>query len=125
MRNICRVVIVLGGIGLMTLAALAPGAEASSPAPDPEGSGVVALSLTGVVDPFMANYAEQGIRNANTAGANAVLLTIDTPGGFDSSMRQILQAIDGSRVAVICYVAPSGARAASCRRGCSHCLGTR
>jgi membrane-bound serine protease (ClpP class) len=74
---------------------------------------VTALRLSGVVDPFMANYVRGGIEAANGEGAAAVLITIDTPGGLDSSMREIIQSILGSRVPVICYVWPEGARAAS------------
>src|SRR5206468_7509840 len=55
----------------------------------------------------------RGISRANDDGDAAVLLVIDTPGGLDSSMRHIVQATLGSKVPVICYTAPSGARAAS------------
>jgi membrane-bound serine protease (ClpP class) len=72
---------------------------------------VVRLSLTGVVDPFVADYLREGIEDAGDA--YAVLLTIDTPGGLDSSMREIIKAIEASRTPVICYVSPEGARAAS------------
>src|SRR5207302_5780577 len=68
---------------------------------------------SGVVDPFEANYVSGGIDAAETEHASAVLLTIDTPGGLDSSMRKIVQAISTSSVPVICYVSPEGARAAS------------
>jgi membrane-bound serine protease (ClpP class) len=74
---------------------------------------VVELHLDGVVDPFVANYLSSAISDANTSHAAAVLILIDTPGGLDSSMRQINQAILGSHVPVIGYVSPSGARAAS------------
>jgi membrane-bound serine protease (ClpP class) len=77
----------------------------------PAGRPVVRLSLEGVVDPFVADYLRNGIRRAQ--GDAAVLLTIDTPGGLDSSMREIIQAIKTSPTPVVCYVAPSGARAAS------------
>jgi membrane-bound serine protease (ClpP class) len=76
-------------------------------------STVLSLKLNGVVDPFMASYVERGIDAANRDGDAAVLLTIDTPGGLDSSMRHIVQAILASKVPVLCYTAPSGARAAS------------
>jgi len=74
---------------------------------------VVELELTGVVDPFMATYITDGIASAADRDATAVLLTIDTPGGLDSSMREITQAVLNAGVPVIGYVAPSGARAAS------------
>jgi membrane-bound serine protease (ClpP class) len=74
---------------------------------------VVTLTATGVVDPFLANYLRDGIVTAAEQGAAAVVITIDTPGGLDSSMRQINQAILASPLPVICYTAPPGARAAS------------
>ena len=75
---------------------------------------VMGLELRGVVDPFVASYVESGIEAANRGtGTSAVLITMDTPGGLDSSMRQIVQAILRSDVPVICYTGPSGARAAS------------
>jgi membrane-bound serine protease (ClpP class) len=74
---------------------------------------ITEVQLEGVVDPFIANYIADEIRAAGERDANAVLLTIDTPGGLDSSMRTITKAILRSRVPVICYVSPEGARAAS------------
>jgi membrane-bound serine protease (ClpP class) len=74
---------------------------------------VVVLSLTGVVDPFLASYVESEIAAAERDGASAVLLTIDTPGGLSSSMRRITEAILNSEIPVICYTSPAGARAAS------------
>ncbi len=74
---------------------------------------VLSLHLTGVVDPFVADYLRGSIDAAGSDGTTAVLLTIDTPGGLSSSMREITEAILASKVPVICYVAPAGARAAS------------
>jgi len=74
---------------------------------------IVELRLDGVVDPFVANYVRGGIDRANEQGAAAVLITIDTPGGLSSSMREITQAILNSKVPIIGYVSPLGARAAS------------
>jgi membrane-bound serine protease (ClpP class) len=99
------------GVAVAAVSAIvaAPGlASAQSSAPT-----VVSLSATGVVDPFLANYLRDGIEGAPGRGAAAVLITIDTPGGLDSSMREINQAILASALPVICYTAPSGARAAS------------
>lgn len=77
-----------------------------------EGS-VLELRIDGVVDPFVADYVRDGIADATAQHAAAVLLTIDTPGGLDSSMREITQAILNAGVPVIGYVSPQGARAAS------------
>ena len=74
---------------------------------------VVELNLNQMVQPVSAEYVVRGIRYANQKGAAAVLLQIDTPGGLESSMREIVSAIIDSRVPVITYVAPSGSRAAS------------
>jgi membrane-bound serine protease (ClpP class) len=99
-------VLLAGAIAILGAGAVHAGAASPGPA-------VVELKLEGVVDPFVASYVSDGISQAEANGAPAVLLTIDTPGGLDSSMRQIIQAILASRVPVICYTAPSGARAAS------------
>jgi membrane-bound serine protease (ClpP class) len=74
---------------------------------------IVSLGLTGVVDPFEASYISNSIEDAEADGASAVLITIDTPGGLDSSMREIIKSILNSDLPVLCYVSPSGARAAS------------
>ena len=103
------VVLVLAS--LVWLATLAAGsALGGSRAAGPK---ILSLKLSGVVDPFMASYVKRGIDTATRAGDAAVLMTIDTPGGLDSSMRHIVQDILGSGVPVICYTGPSGARAAS------------
>lgn len=99
--------VLVGAVALGAALSVAMGASAQSPQP------VIELRLDGVVDPFTANYIRGGIEQANGQGAAAVLLTIDTPGGLDSSMREIIQAILNSKVPVICYVSPEGARAAS------------
>jgi membrane-bound serine protease (ClpP class) len=74
---------------------------------------VTRLQLDGVVDPFVSDYLVNGIAEAADQGAAAVLIEIDTPGGLLSSTREITQAILNADVPVLCYVAPSGARAAS------------
>jgi membrane-bound serine protease (ClpP class) len=84
---------------------------ASTGSAQPTGDTVIRLALEGVVDPFVADYLRTEIEEAD--GAAAVLITIDTPGGLDSSMREIVKAIQGSPTPVIGYVSPQGARAAS------------
>ena len=101
----------VGGALLIVLATgWAVSARADAAAARPH---VLSLQLTGVVDPFMASYVERGIRHARDNDDQAVLLSIDTPGGLDSSMRRIVRAILASQVPVICYTAPQGTRAAS------------
>ena len=74
---------------------------------------VVALHIDGEIDPVMAEYIDDGIDRANDGGAALVLVTMDTPGGLDASMRQIIEHIIESRAPVAVYVTPAGSRAAS------------
>jgi len=74
---------------------------------------VVQVNLDDTVEPVTAEYATRGISYANQIQASAILLNLSTPGGLDTSMREIISAIEASRVPVITYVAPSGHRAAS------------
>src|SRR5213080_3767778 len=70
---------------------------------------VVQVDLREMVEPVSAEFVVRGIRHANQVNAQAVLIEIDTPGGLETSMREIIQAIIESRVPVITYVAPLGA----------------
>lgn len=71
------------------------------------------LVINGAIGPATAEYVVDGIETAAVDGASAVILQMDTPGGLDSAMRDIIQAILASQVPIIGYVGPSGARAAS------------
>jgi len=88
-------------LGLASIAA-----HAASP-------GIVRLQLTGVIDQVNAAYIEEGLHTAADGGYAAVLIEIDSPGGELTSMDRILRAILGSKVPVITWVAPEGARAGS------------
>lgn len=71
------------------------------------------LRWDGIVNPVMARYIDRGLDAAERSNAPAVVIQLDTPGGLDSSMRQIVQRIEASTVPVVVYVSPAGSRAAS------------
>ena len=106
MSRYARLALFGTGLALMLASPFTAHASAATPV-------IVDMRLSGVVDPFEADFIAGGIHAAGDEHATAVLLTMDTPGGLDSSMRKIVQAISTSSVPVICYVSPEGARAAS------------
>jgi membrane-bound serine protease (ClpP class) len=74
---------------------------------------VFVLSAKGSINPGLADYILDGLHTAEKARAEALVIALDTPGGLDSSMRQIVQGIINASIPVIVYVYPKGARAAS------------
>ena len=73
---------------------------------------VLVATYSGVINPACAEYMQDAIARAAT-GYSALVIQLDTPGGLDLAMRDIIKDIMASKVPVIVYVAPSGARAAS------------
>jgi membrane-bound serine protease (ClpP class) len=74
---------------------------------------VSVLRLHDAIGPASADYLVRGIKKAGEAGAPLVVIELDTPGGLDTSMRQIIQEILAAPLPVAVYVSPQGARAAS------------
>lgn len=74
---------------------------------------VVVVKISGAINPAVAEYVSHEISQANIDQEALVVLHMDTPGGLDTSMRQIIKKIQGSEVPVASFVAPSGSRAAS------------
>jgi membrane-bound serine protease (ClpP class) len=73
----------------------------------------VVLEIDGVIGPAIANYIVREFHRIRASDTRLVILRINTPGGLDTSMREIIGTILSSPVPVAAYVAPSGARAAS------------
>src|SRR5262245_40633846 len=74
---------------------------------------IVEVDLDDIVHSISADYVREGLNHAKEAGARAVILRINTPGGLMDSMRDMVEAILTSPVPVITWVGPNGARAAS------------
>ncbi len=102
MLRTIRILIILG---LLTVG-IASQAQAASPT-------VVVLNAKGVINPVLADYISRGIEAAEESHAEVCIIQLDTPGGLDTAMRDIVQDIIDARVPVVVYVSPAGARAAS------------
>src|SRR5258708_29160530 len=102
--------VALGGLLCLTslswLIATAPPAAASTPT-------VTVLHLDGEDNSVTADYLSSALVSAGRAGAGAVVIEINTPGGISTAMDQMVSAILNAPVPVAAYVAPTGSRAAS------------
>ena len=88
-------------------------ATAATAATAPGTGPVISLDLRDAIGPATSRYFVETLLVAQRRNAPLVILELDTPGGLDTSMREMIQAILASSVPVVVYVAPAGARAAS------------
>lgn len=102
MKRLCAMLLV----SVLGLACLLPGGS--------EAAGTANLvRIDGAIGPVPARFIAQQIRAAERESAACLVIGIDTPGGLDTSMRSMIRDIIASRVPVVLYVSPSGARCAS------------
>ncbi len=94
-------------------ASASAGAAAPGNAADATGSRVVVIPVVGAIGPASADFITRSLAKAAGERAQLAVIELDTPGGLDTSMRQIIKAILASPVPVAAFIAPSGARAAS------------
>ena len=81
--------------------------------PATHASEVRVINLDGIISVANADFFIRSLEEAQAEGAHLVVLRIDTPGGLDQAMRDMIKAILASRIPVATYVSPRGARAAS------------
>lgn len=93
-------------IAIGVLLSIASGARAQT-------ASILVVTVDGVITPVIADHLGEVLDRAEREGHQALLVELDTPGGLDTSMRDIIQSFLSSRVPVIVHVAPQGARAAS------------
>jgi membrane-bound serine protease (ClpP class) len=74
---------------------------------------IIKLTINDVIEPITAEYLQRGVQEATREHAQAILLSLDTPGGLLESTRAMVQTIEQSSVPVIVFVSPSGSRAGS------------
>ena len=107
LTGVLAVLLALGLLVSLGVPGTAAGAVSQGPAP------ALGLEIRCAIGPATAQYIEHGLKVAQRRGSPFVILEIDTPGGLESSMREIVSAILAVPIPVVGYVAPSGARAAS------------
>ncbi len=98
---------------LSCLALLAPLVALPAAPAAPAAAEVLVVTVKSPIHPVSAEVVEDAIREADRAGAAALVIELDTAGGLMASTRDITTAILGARTPVVVYVAPSGAQAAS------------
>jgi len=94
--------------GLVLVALLLNAAGVSA-----QGGRVLVLEIEGPVTPVMLSYISRGVEQAETIGAEAVVIVLDTPGGSVTLMEKVVKTIRSAKVPLVVYVAPPGAMAAS------------
>ncbi|HEV7786966.1 MAG TPA: nodulation protein NfeD, partial [Thermoanaerobaculia bacterium] len=107
-------ILILGLLALLAPLVALPAASAVPAAPAAPGAAeVLVVTVKSAIHPVSAELIADAIKEADRAGAAALVIELDTAGGLMTSTHDITSAILGARTPVVVYVAPSGARAAS------------
>ena len=101
---LARAAVVLVGLTLVGLASLSAEAQESR---------VMLVEVEGAITPVIADYVADAVAEAEGAGFHLLVITLDTPGGLDVSMREIVQSLLNATIPTVVFVSPEGARAAS------------
>ncbi len=108
--RLCGAVVVVA-VALAAVSGLAPATGAA--AVDDAGARVLVTTIEDAITPVIADHLTDGVERAEDGGYRAYVVRLDTPGGLDVSMRDIIRDFLDARVPVVVHVSPSGARAAS------------
>lgn len=98
---------------LVFLCSLAVSVLATSLPVKADPSRALVLEMRGSINPAVSDYFKKGLEGAITGKTDLIIIEMDTPGGLDRAMRDIIQLILASPIPIATYVAPDGARAAS------------
>jgi membrane-bound serine protease (ClpP class) len=110
MKFIARIKIILMLLGCVLIYLTAILEPALS---EPEKKPIYLMTISDAIGPGVADFITSGIKRANENDAGVLIIQLDTPGGLAESMRTIVKAILASKVPIVVYVSPGGARAAS------------
>jgi membrane-bound serine protease (ClpP class) len=105
-----KTMVLLAAGAAFLLAAVAPGLVLQAAE---EKHAVDVIVVNEVITPPIGEYIVKSIRQAAESGSEAIVIQLDTPGGLDLSMRDIIKEMLNASVPVVIYVSPQGARAAS------------
>ncbi len=103
MKRSVAITLILAALSLLSLASFA----------SEGGRKIDVITINGIINPVAADYISKSIDKAISEKSEALIIELDTPGGLDTAMREIVKKMIASEVPVVVYVSPSGARAAS------------